>query len=292
MRPKFSIDTQFVRQIGPFTWLYRNIWRQLNKRIFKRDMYLRLPTGKRMLLPRNAPFASEVYLTHATIDWGADAWFAGFARKDRDFIDGGANIGYYSLYLSPLVRRVYSFEPDPRNFDALKKNIAQSDNITHVAKALSNQSCVVHFDVSNNSAIGGISDQGTLEVEALTLDAFVAANKDISVGLIKSDVEGHDMALLEGAAETIKRDQPLVFTEFLKNNEILGKKNDPEKLFEFCRRFNYQVYAHTYEAKRPRHFYMVPMQKEDLDRIPFKMLFLTPPHLQPQFIQACKKPSN
>ena len=39
------------------------------------------------------------------------------------FIDIGANIGFYSILLSGHFKQIYSFEPNKRNFQVLKKNI-------------------------------------------------------------------------------------------------------------------------------------------------------------------------
>ena len=40
-----------------------------------------------IILPRQSQSATEVYVTHANVDWGAEALFARFADRDRDFID-------------------------------------------------------------------------------------------------------------------------------------------------------------------------------------------------------------
>ena len=48
-------------------------------------------------------------------------------RRPGDvFVDGGANIGYYTLMSAELVGpqgKVFAFEPEPRNYSQLKANI-------------------------------------------------------------------------------------------------------------------------------------------------------------------------
>src|SRR5262245_9278759 len=129
------LDIKFIQQVGYFRWAIRYALFQFQKRILCRDIHMRLPTGSMVILPLEHS-VSEIYVTGANIDWGAEALFATFADPRRDFLDIGANIGYYSNYFSPLVRRVYSFEPDPRNLPALRRNAGLCGNIEVVEKAV------------------------------------------------------------------------------------------------------------------------------------------------------------
>ncbi len=108
------INWQFIREVGPLRWVLRYSVRQFRKRVLRRDCTLRLPTGLTMVLPRQSTSATEVYLTRANTDWGSEAIFTSFAVSTRDFLDIGSHIGYYAAYLSPRVRHVYAFEPNPR----------------------------------------------------------------------------------------------------------------------------------------------------------------------------------
>jgi hypothetical protein len=47
------------------------------------------------------------------------------------------------------------------------------------------------------------------EIEVVTLDEFVKEN-NLDIGLIKLDVEGYELDVLNGAKETIKRFKPVV----------------------------------------------------------------------------------
>ena len=52
-----------------------------------------------------------------------------FSKKINSeiFIDIGANIGFYSILLSGHFKKIYSFEPNQRNFQVLRKNINTND---------------------------------------------------------------------------------------------------------------------------------------------------------------------
>jgi FkbM family methyltransferase len=249
------LNREFIGDVGPLPWAWRTAKRQFAKRALRRGVSLRLPTGLRMQIPPDSQSGTEVYTTKADIDWGAEAIFARHASGD--FIDAGAHIGYYSLYLSPLVRRVYAFEPDPRCFAGLAANSAVGANITHVPLALSDRVGAARLDVSNASAVSRLSDSGSLVVEAITIDAFVACLNEPHIGVIKTDVEGHDLAVLEGARRTIIAHQPLILSEIT-----------PEAVKDFAGRLGYSLWA-------PRRHGRV------------KMTFLVPPRLA---AEACFSP--
>ncbi len=202
-----------------------------------------------MFIPADSQSGSEVYVTKASMDWGAEELLAQVASGD--FIDAGAHIGYYSLYLSPLVRRAYAFEPDPRCFDALAVNAAVGGNIEHIRKALSDRCGQAKLDVSGSAALSSISERGTLAVETTTIDAFVATLADPQIGAIKTDVEGHDLAVLRGAAETLKAHQPVVLSEL-----------QPHEVAAFAESIRYDVRARLIDG-RAKMTFLVPRRLRD-----------------------------
>ena len=71
-------------------------------------------------------------------------------KKGDVVLDIGANIGYYTLIFAELVGekgKVYAFEPDPTNFDLLRKNVEINGyrNITLIQKAVSNKNGKISF---------------------------------------------------------------------------------------------------------------------------------------------------
>ena len=107
------INLEFVKEVGPFTWLRRTFVRQFSKRILGKDNSLKLPTGLRMRLPTASKFASEVFITGSKVDWGSEELFVNHLNASEVVLDVGANIGYYSLYVLPRTAAVHAFEPDP-----------------------------------------------------------------------------------------------------------------------------------------------------------------------------------
>lgn len=273
---------QFACQVGIAKWAWRYFRWQFGKRVLKRDPVLSLPTGKRLFLPRTSGSAAEVFVANADIDWGAEALFASFAEPGDDFLDVGAHIGYYALYLSPLVGRVFAFEPDTRNQAALAINAETGGNITVVRKAVAEASERRWLDVSQNSGISHLAEEsaaGTVHMDAVTIDDFVKSIADPSIKLIKIDIEGHDLNAIRGGLATIRTHQPLILTEFAPEGLAI---NDPDVLMRLCRDLGYGVFAFArdsgYAAAELRE-----MEEKDLERAWVKMLFLVPERLSAAF---------
>ena len=128
-------------------------------------------------------------------------------RKDDHFLDIGANIGSYTILAAGGVgARVTSVEPIPQTMANLKRNVdlnGLGDRATCVGKGLSNVVGVLHFsdslDAMNHILEPGSREVG-IQVPVTTVDQLV--NDDVPV-LIKLDVEGHEVAVLQGAQRVL-----------------------------------------------------------------------------------------
>ena len=137
---------------------------------------------------------------------------------DKAIIDAGAYIGDSALMLAPLTSgKVFAFEPVEANFKCLEKTIWLNglDNVIPVHSALGDCCGTLTMSLGNagscatvrNKLLGEILKRETVGVARL--DEFVQS-RGISVGLIKTDVEGAEQMLLRGAKEVIQRDRPIL----------------------------------------------------------------------------------
>lgn len=252
--------------------------RQFTKRVLKRDNRMRLPTGSLILLPRWSKSATSVYVTKAHIDWGAEELLAQFASRDGDFLDIGAHIGYYSMYMQPLVRKVYAFEPDPRNLPDLRRNAASVGNIEVVALAVSSRCDTAQFYIGGDSTLSTLEaiEGKTVEVQTTSIDDFIASRPGIKPTLIKIDAEGHDLEVLLGMRSTVAAHQPVLLIEC-----------NSDALVELCNEWKYSIFAFTCDRQTLRMTFRLLRSFEDFQEHWTHMLFLIPHHLRATFVDRC-----
>ena len=152
-------------------------------------------------------------------------------------IDIGAHVGYYTLLMAQLVGengKVYSFEPDPVNFQLLKKSVEINgfENVVLIQKAVSNITDKVKlFLGDDDSAINRIYDaklgdaKESIDVESVTIDEYFKEDDEL-VNFIKIDSEGSEVKIINGMKQFLSRNQELVMmTEFF---PFLIKKSGDE----------------------------------------------------------------
>ena len=180
--------------------------------------------------------------------------------KEGDIvIDVGANIGYYTLIFAQLVGasgKVFAFEPEPKNFEILKKNIEVNNyqNIIAEQKIVSDESGMVKLFIAEKGIVGHRLQQKTdsqkfIEVESILLDNYLKnLNLSEKINFIKIDVEGAEVKVLEGSKIMIeKSDQLKIFTEF--NREDIKKYDyNPEYLLSFLIKNKFNFFLPNYKT--------------------------------------------
>jgi FkbM family methyltransferase len=268
-------DLTFIRVVGPFKWLVRYSTLIVRKHLLKIDSQLRLPTGTTMVLPRHSLSSTEVYVTNANIDWGSEALFARFADPNRDFLDVGAHVGYYSCYLSSLVRRIYAFEPDLRNIPSLHRNASIAGNVEVLEMAVSSSDGMASLHQGPFSEVSSLAPDApgsSVQVPITSIDTFTCDRPQIDVCLVKVDAEGHDMEVLYGLEQLVARNQPLILCEC----------DFSSASRELCSRWDYEIFAFTCDRSTLK----MSLQRftfPDAEHLWYKMLFMVPPHLAPDF---------
>ena len=144
--------------------------------------------------------------------------------------------------------RVHAFEPAAANRRFLERHIALNDiaNIDVVASVVgATQSDAVTFyehprasGMNARAAPRGRAYRATQRPQT-TIDAYCATHA-LYPEIIKIDVEGAEIAVLEGAATTVVRDRPLIFVS-AHPAAIAASGERPEKLFELARRYDYAI---------------------------------------------------
>ena len=141
------------------------------------------------------------------------------ARLAPDAIvaDVGANIGVVSALLSGLCPkgRIYAFEPVAENYAHLAANVAANalENVTVQQVALFDIDGEIEVEYDGGYPGGSHVGEGGTAVPALRFDTWAHHQSLDRLDLVKVDVEGAELAVLDGAAETLRRFRPIVVIE-------------------------------------------------------------------------------
>lgn len=158
-------------------------------------------------------------------------------KKDMVVMDVGANIGIVTQFMRDFAKKVYSIEPSPEHYEALKKNkeFNKWDNVETFELALADEDGEMDFATNsynrtmNTLIIGELNDAGRyeikgetgfdmgtavpyekgLKVKTMRFDTFMEENGIDEVDFVKFDVEGAENMILmsegfKNVAEKVK----------------------------------------------------------------------------------------
>jgi FkbM family methyltransferase len=195
--------------------------------------------------------------------------FSELAKESSFVIDVGSYTGIYTLIASKSNKnvRTISFEPNPLIFRALEKNLKLNriKNARIEKLALDNESgrdfLYLNHEVYSSAAsiIETNFNHEKYEVEKSTLDSYFEQNENLSVDLMKIDVEGLETRILEGSHKVLSKFSPIVLMEAL-------TKEAKDSQFSFLKNLNYlepfQVKGDGYDSNN-----WVWFTEKDLNRI-------------------------
>lgn len=163
-----------------------------------------------------------------------------------NFLDIGANVGYYSVLAAQTIAgrgAVYAFEIDPRPLRCLRRNarLVGLDRIAVQEVAVGALQAVRRLTPGQDSGHTRVVEKGDGPiVEMTSIDAWRRRHGVRDIRAIKIDIEGGEFAALQGATETLEIERPLIVFEVLDNAEALGGASRAE-IFAFVRQLGYRV---------------------------------------------------
>ncbi|MGY2052455.1 FkbM family methyltransferase [Methylobacterium sp. JK268] len=165
--------------------------------------------GARMRLhPYNNNCEKKVLFTPQFFDPDERRLLAERLRPDCVFLDVGANIGAYTLFVAGLSgpgARILAVEPQPDIFDKLAYNIAQNPfgTVKAVACAIADKAGELTLFVDQRNSgesslkVVGTNEGAAIRVPAVTLLDLVTGEGLTRIDAIKLDVEGAEDLILE-----------------------------------------------------------------------------------------------
>ncbi|ANV87358.1 FkbM family methyltransferase [Picosynechococcus sp. PCC 7117] len=146
------------------------------------------------------------------VDYCADIRYC-LDGKTLDIVfDVGANNGQTALHIAREFpqSQIYAFEPVPDTYQQLQKNTSELSNINLVNQALSDFVGESTFYISSNSLLSSLCPEETNSIKANakvsvnTVDNFCEVNNINKISLLKTDTEGFDLKVVQGAKNNIK----------------------------------------------------------------------------------------
>ena len=200
-----------------------------------------------------------------------------YLKSGSVFYDIGANVGFFTILGAKLVGhegKVYAFEPESTNIATLRRNI-QLNNFAHVSvieKAVSKTTGVEKLwlteysgshtlapenlqdnTVSVNTSASNVLSQlpkseipsflkikECITVDTVSIDSLLQQQEIEPPTLVKIDVEGAEIDVLQGMSQTLEAWKPIVIYEVDDENQegLLDKR---EKIEHFLLSYGYKI---------------------------------------------------
>ncbi|WP_158498895.1 FkbM family methyltransferase [Magnetospira sp. QH-2] len=174
--------------------------------------------------------------------------------------DIGANVGTYCLACSEINgSRVYAFEPAYSTFKMLEYNILKNkiDNASAHHLGISDFCSEQTIKTSDGNVDSGAfsiqlvennsDNRETSETARFTtLDQFMAEEAVGKIDFLKARIQGmgHEVAVIEGGRETIKKFRPIIHLIYRQDMyEMNGVSTDP--YIELCDKQQYKLYLYN-----------------------------------------------
>lgn len=197
-------------------------------------------------------------------------------------VDAGANIGYFTLLAASAAGEkgvVYAFEPLPRNYEILQKNVTvnwfshrvqcfplalldRSQPIElHTTTALPCSSSIFLRDVAGEP----IHLENTVAAEAKPLDEIV----DGPVDVIKIDAEGSEPLIFDGMKTVLRRSPGVKIVMEFHRAAIAASGRDPNQFLDQIRSAGFAIRQLTWDGSVLDEAHM------DLSALPLNTLILS-----------------
>lgn len=173
-------------------------------------------------------------------------------------IDVGAHCGQISKLFCKYFPNghIYAFEPGSYAWSILSKmqlfHRYKNLTITHQGLSDKAQTQILHIPIKQSGSIGfGLSSLGTHqstyfddmiheEISLTTLDNFAKQHGITKIDFIKIDIEGHEMHMLQGAEQILKRDKPVIYME-CDDNMLISHGYQTKDIFDYLAQFDYDI---------------------------------------------------
>lgn len=180
-------------------------------------------------------------------------WIFENLKHDKAYVDIGHSTGWFAIPAALKGYEVYGFEPLPNAYTRALRNMELSDvtyNLFNCAVSSKSGKMKLTYNgrlpITSGASLEPRVPRGneSVEVDVITLDEALPSGLD--VGIIKVDVEGHEIHVLEGAEKLVFQCRPKMVLE----------ANSADKMEELANWLKSHDYS--WEIKDTRNMICVP----------------------------------
>lgn len=194
MRFNEGFEEEFNANEDKYVWIYSLLRDEDSRHAFKKLVSFRLDYDIKFL---------------EGFSWKEDVqYFESFLKlrpEGETFIDVGGFNGYTSLEFikrCPGYKSIHIFEPEPSNYQKCLKSVESYKNIHVHNLGLSRTKATLKIDVQGSAS--AVSEDGAVTIAVDKLDHVLSD----APSFIKIDIEGEEIAAIEGAYNTILTHHP------------------------------------------------------------------------------------
>lgn len=215
---------RFIRIFNPPQSLYKHLY-------FRGEFTVKSGSNTFQLMHFGHQVENEIFWEGLFAGWEKEsmkAW-GELVKNSQVILDIGANTGLYSMASASLNSQaeIYAFEPVPRVFEKLNKNIQLNSgcNIKAYELGISNYTGSASiFDPGTDHLLSvTINEDRSIEgvrtteksVQVTRLDHWIEKNNLSKIDLIKLDVEYHEPMAIEGMGKYLELFRPSFLIEIL-----------------------------------------------------------------------------
>lgn len=203
------------------------------------------------------------------------------SNKVSAFIDIGSNIGQTLIKVKSLVPAIpyYCFDPNPNCIFYLNQLVRLND-LTHVSVSclgIGAEKQLSKFVYTGKDDVCGsvgeqyaVPDKSTLSINipVWPLDDFSFLPTGDGVVVLKIDVEGYELEVLQGAVFFLARYKPIIILEILPHQNNTEKREKERSIFNFLWERKYLSYLILRSSGR-RHITQVPDNTKNLNAVDY-----------------------